>query len=350
MSKIQLGVIGYGGMGKYHAKHVPSSAVNVIAVADILPERISEAREDGFRTCYDTAEGLIADKNIDTVVLAVPNYLHKELCIKAAKAGKNVIDEKPAALNVAELDEMERVCKEEGVIFSVHHNRRWDRDMLTAKYALDNGLLGNVFTIESTLHSGNGYMHDWHVYKKFGGGMMFDWGVHLLDQILFMMPNAKVKSLYADIKKVLHEEVDDYFKIILKMDNGITAHVELGTYILKTQPRWLLGGDKGTMVVNNIGAEGILYKTTKILEKLPPRIAETTAGPTRQFAPMPPGTISEETIPAIEATATDYYINFRDVIYAGAELKVKIPEVRRVLSLIEAAHKSSETGEAILFE
>ncbi len=56
--------------------------------------------------------------------------------------------------------------------------------------------------------------------------MIYDWGVHLIDQILFMMPDAKIKSVYADIKNVLHEEVDDYFKIILKMDNGVTAHIE----------------------------------------------------------------------------------------------------------------------------
>lgn len=75
--------------------------------------------------------------------------------------------------------------------------------------------------------------------------MIYDWGVHLIDQILFMMPDAKIKSVYADIKNVLHEEVDDYFKIILKMDNGVTAHIELSTYILKYQPRWLAAGDKG---------------------------------------------------------------------------------------------------------
>ena len=63
------------------------------------------------------------------------------------------------------------------------------------KKAYETGMLGKVFTIESRLHSGNGYMHEWHLYKKYGGGMMYDWGVHLIDQILFMMPDAKVKTV-----------------------------------------------------------------------------------------------------------------------------------------------------------
>ena len=63
------------------------------------------------------------------------------MCIKAAKAGKNVITEKPAALNVQELDEMEAACKEAGVFFTSHQNRRWDKDMLIVKKAYDEGLL-----------------------------------------------------------------------------------------------------------------------------------------------------------------------------------------------------------------
>lgn len=82
------------------------------------------------------------------------------MCIKAAKAGKNVITEKPAAMNVAELDEMETACKDAGVFFTSHQNRRWDKDMLIVKKAYDEHMLGNIFTIESKLHSANGYMHE----------------------------------------------------------------------------------------------------------------------------------------------------------------------------------------------
>lgn len=346
---IQLGIIGFGGMGRWHAENAPRAGVTIAAVCDIAEEKRATARELGYRV-YNSAEELLADPQVNTVILTVPNYLHKEMCLKAAAAGKNVITEKPAALSVAELDEMEAACKAAGVFFTSHQNRRWDKDMLMVKKAYDEGLLGNIFTIESRLHSGNGYMHEWHLYKKYGGGMMYDWGVHLIDQILFMMPDAKVKTVFADIKKVLHEEVDDYFKIILKMDNGIAAHIELSTYILDYQPRWLVGGDKGTMVVKTFAGDGSIYRTGKMLEKLPPQITETEAGPTRQFAPVPPGGIVTEPLPAIRSDWTDFYRNVSDVLNGKAESKIKIPEVRRVLSVMEAAWQSAETGRAIDFE
>ena len=346
---IQLGIIGYGGMGKWHADNAPRAGVEIAAVCDIDEAKRQEAKEKGFRV-YQTAEELLQDADVNTVILTVPNHLHKGMAIMAAEAGKNVITEKPAALNVAELDEMEAACKKAGVLFTAHQNRRWDRDMLMVKKAYDEHLLGKIFTIESKLHSGNGYMHEWHLYKKYGGGMIYDWGVHLIDQILFMMPDARVKSVFADIKNVLHEEVDDYFKIILKLDNGVTAHIELSTYILKYQPRWLAAGDKGTMIVNSFACDGAVYRTGKMLEKLPSRIVETEAGPTRQFAPVPPGGIVEEPLPQVETDWVDFYRNVADALNGEAELKVTISSVRRVLSVMEAAWKSAESGQAVLFE
>ena len=347
--KIKLGVIGFGGMGKWHAKNAPRAGVEIVAVCDIAEEKQQEAVEQGYKL-YKSAEDLLSDPEVNTVILTVPNHLHKQMCIRAAKAGKNVITEKPAALNAQELDEMEAACKQAGVFFTSHQNRRWDKDMLIVKKAYEDNLLGNIFTIESKLHSGNGYMHEWHIYKKYGGGMIYDWGVHLIDQILYMMPKVKIKSVYADIKNVLHEEVDDYFKIILKMDNGITVHLELSTYILEYQPRWLAAGDKGTLIIKTFGCDGGIYRTGKMLEKLPPQITETAAGPTRQFAPVPPGGIVIEPLPEIETDWVDFYKNMDDVLNKRSESIIKISEVRRVLAVMEAARKSSETGEVIMFE
>lgn len=263
--------------GKWHAKNAPRAGVQIAAVCDIDEEKQSEAAAIGYKM-YRTADELLDDPKVNTVILTVPNHLHRSMCIKAAKAGKHVITEKPAAMTVQELDEMAAACKAAGVFFTAHQNRRWDKDMQMVKKAYDEQLLGNIFTIESRLHSGNGYMHEWHLYQKYGGGMIYDWGVHLIDQILFMMPDAKITSVYADIQKVLHQEVDDYFKIILKLDIKITVHLELSTYILDYQPRWLAAGDKGTMIVKNFGCEGMIYLTGKMLEKLPPQIRRRRPG------------------------------------------------------------------------
>ena len=71
--------------------------------------------------------------------------------------------------------------------------------------------------------------------------MLYDWGVHLIDQILDMI-KSEIISLYADVQNVINEKVDDYFNIIMKFRNGITAEIELGTYYLTPKRAWFIGG------------------------------------------------------------------------------------------------------------
>ena len=346
---VKLGILGFGGMGKWHEENARRvEQIEIIASCDIKEEKRKESEARGVKS-YEFVDDFLANSDINTVLITVPNHLHKEMAIKAARAGKNIICEKPAALNLKELDEMTQVAKENNVIFTVHQNRRWDKDLQIVKKAYDEGMLGEIYTIESKLHTANGRIHEWHLYKKYGGGMMYDWGVHLIDQFLFMV-DSKVISVFADIKSIINDEVDDYFKIILKFENGITAHAELGTYFLKYQPRWLVAGNRGTMVINTFACDGEIMRTSQLLDKLPAAIAETEAGPTRQFAPAPAGDLYSDPLPEVKTQWTDFYKNFVQVLNGKEELKIKIPEVRRVLALMEAAFKSSETNKSVEFE
>ena len=87
-----------------------------------------------------------------------------------------------------------------------------------------------------------------------------------------------------------------------------------------------------------------------MLEKLPSQIVETEAGPTRQFAPVPPGGIVKEELPEVDTDWVDFYKNVDGVLNGREESIIKISEVRRVLSVMEAARQSAQTREAILFE
>ena len=347
---IKLGIIGFGGMGEWHSRNaIRAEGVEIIAACDIKAERLDLIKERGY-TCYDSVDELLKDDKINTVLLTVPNHLHKEMAIKAANAGKHIICEKPAALNAIEFDEMVKAAQDKNVLFTVHQNRRWDKDFQIVKKAYEDNMLGNVFKIESSLLSANGLMHEWHIYKKYGGGILYDWGVHKLDQVLYLMKGHKIISVYADIKNVLHEEVDDYFEILLKFDNGITASFQIGTYILKQKPRWFVAGDRGTLYIDNFECDGAIIRTSKKLDKLPAAITETVAGPTRQFAPTPAGVLYEDPLPEVETDWVDFYRNFTDVMNGKAEFKIKDSEVRRVLALMEAARQSSETNESVMFE
>lgn len=128
--KIGFAVIGYGGMGSWHASTCVKDfkdTAELIGIYDIKPERCAAAEADGIHV-FSSREELLADDRIDLVTVATPNDVHKEIVIAAMAAGKNVISEKPVALSREELEEMIAASEKYGKLFTVHQNRRWDPD------------------------------------------------------------------------------------------------------------------------------------------------------------------------------------------------------------------------------
>ncbi|MCR5005346.1 MAG: Gfo/Idh/MocA family oxidoreductase [Clostridiales bacterium] len=356
MKRIGIGIIGHGFMGHEHEKMLKDfEGIRLVGFADKDPEQLEDVSVGLKR--YASNEELIRDPEVDVVLIACNNNQHHDLVIQVAEAGKDVICEKPVAMSLQELDEMEAACKKNNVRFTVHHQRRFDPDFRTAKAVLDSGTLGSVYTIKNSLYGFNGNMHDWHVFKSEGGGMLYDWGVHLLDQVLWMMPGVKIQSVFADVRNVINFEVDDYFKILMRFENGIMAEVELGTYYLadKVQDKWFerhwfVGGNRGTAYVDGFFPEGKIVRTAHLLENVGGKRTMTAAGPTRSFGPAPEGMILTEPLPEVHTSHENYFENYVRAYHGEEEFLVKIDETRRVLRLMEAARESARTGKSIAFE
>ena len=344
--EMNLAILGYGGMGYWHAQHATKvEGVNLIGSYDINPHAYDDSPHIPV---YESEDALFHDPRVNTVLLTVPNHLHKQYAIKAARCGKNVLCEKPAALNVADFDEMVAEAKKNNVLFTVHQNRRWDRDFNMVRKLYQDGTLGEVFNIESTLCSPNGTVHNWHRFPEFGGGMLYDWGVHLIDQLLMMIPK-KLVSVYADMKSVHNPLVDDFFRVVLKFEDGQSATIMQSTFILKAAPRWLLCGSKGIAVINTFACDGEVYTTSELVTKLPPRIVENPAGPTRSFLPTPPGKILVGPLPEVETDWCDFYRNYVAVLNGEAEFVVQPEQVRRVLAVLQACFESAKTMQSVPF-
>ncbi len=348
MKELKLGIIGFGFMGKWHYNHAGQlDNIRVTAICDIDTSKLTNI-ENGIST-YSDYHDLLKDPNVETVLISVPNHLHCQIAVDATCAHKNIIVEKPVAMNLVEFDTIYDSAQKNSVIFTVHQNRRWDKDYLIVKKALKENLLGNVFHIQSSLYGFFGLVHDWHVCKKYGGGMMYDWGVHLIDQILDLIP-AKVTSVSADIRTIVNKEVDDYYRLVFHFEDGHTASIELGTFMLKPVPRWYVAGDKGTLIIENFLGQGTIYRSNGMLEKLPEQPTNINSGPTRTFSTEPDGLINSEDLPTVSGEWNDFFINYIQVINNKAELIVKPEQVRRVLALMEASWKSSNTKSSVKFE
>lgn len=342
----KMGIIGYGGMAGWH--HDNSKRITdfeVVAAHDIDANRLKVAEERGLKA-YEKIEDFLQDDSFDIVLVATPNNFHKEKVIAALKAGKNVICEKPVAMSTADFDEMYATSKEVNKLFTVHQNRRWDKDFCIVKKSIEMGLLGKPYTIESRVMGQNGVMHGWRAHKVAGGGMVFDWGVHLIDQMMWMI-KEKVAEVYANLHMVKTPEVDDYFKAIIRFESGLSTQIEVGTYNLERLPRWFVCGDGGALVINSMDGIGKITHAKDFEMKWEEEVIQTEGGPTRTMAPRPKETLEEIPLPEVKTDWADYYHNIIDVLDGKAELIVKPEEARRVLQVMEAIFKSSETGESI---
>lgn len=343
-----LAIVGFGGMGNWHREFIGTiDGITVVGINDIKESRRQFAKENNIHV-YENLDDLLSDERVDIVLVSTPNDLHKEISIKALKAGKNVVCEKPAMLNSKELEEVMAVQKETGKLFVVHQNRRWDEDFLTIKEIYDKNVLGDIYTIESRVHGSRGIPGDWRQEKEHGGGMLLDWGVHILDQMLCMV-HEKVKKVYCKFTHVTNELVDDGFKVILTFESGKTALLEVGTSNFINLPRWYVLGVNGSAVINDWSLNGKIVRVKNWEDKdaVPIRAA---SGLTKTMAPRLDNTIYEEELPIQKSELREYYRNVMAAIEGKAEIIVKNTEVLRVIKLMEAFFESDEKEMIVDFE
>lgn len=344
-----MAIIGFGGMGSHHYnKLLKGQEIVATGVWDIKPERCQYAESLGLHA-YESLEDLLADDSIEIVLIATPNDVHHPIAIQALQAGKHVICEKPVTLNAKLLTEMLEAAQAAGKLLTVHQNRRWDRGYVIMRQILDEGILGDLYRIESRVHGAHGIPGDWRQDPAQGGGMVYDWGIHLLDQAVMLFPEAKITSVYATLNHVTNEQTDDGFFIDLTFDNDVHYTVEVGTSHFITLPRWMVMGRDGTMLLDNWGLEGkIVCAHGEDDKDVTPVV--TAAGLTKTMAPRREDTIKTLDIPDIWPDLGEYYRNITAVL-EGRESPIVTPaQMLRVMRLIEAVFASARKGEVIPFE
>ncbi|HOF27653.1 MAG TPA: Gfo/Idh/MocA family oxidoreductase [Clostridia bacterium] len=342
----KMGIIGYGGMASWHHKNsVKVPGLTVTSAFDIDSERLKVAEQNGLKI-YDNVDDFLKYGDFSIVLVATPNNFHKYYSIMAMDAKKHVVCEKPVAMSLTELDAMIAASQKNNVLFTVHQNRRWDRDYKIVKKVLTDNTIGKPYTIESRVHGQNGVMHGWRAYKVAGGGMLLDWGVHLIDQILYMI-DEKVTEVYCQLFSIKTPEVDDYFKLLLRFESGLSAQIEVGTYCLEKMPRWYINADHGSLIVKNWECEGKITKASEIVMEWEPEVVQTVGGPTRTMAPRPKETLEELALPEVQSQWIEYYMNVISYLNGKEDIIVKHEELRRVMKIIEAAFESDKIHKSI---
>ena len=342
-NKKRVAVIGYGGMGGWHTRHfADSDCVELAGIWDIKESRRELAESKGIHA-YSSLEELLNDKSVELVTIATPNDCHKPLAIEAMKAGKNVISEKPVTLNSADLEEMIAASKKYGKLFTTHQNRRWDADYVIMRDLYRKGELGQVFTVESRVQGSRGIPGDWRGQEVHGGGMILDWGIHLIDQICMILGFDGIASVRCTFDHITNEEVDDGFQFWLEYENGQKAYVEVGTYNFIAMPRFYMRAKNGSALISDWrqNAHVVKCKAWHESDVVP---VQTAAGLTKTMAPRDSVTVDEYDIERPVSDVHDYYRNFVRAIDGLEPQFVTHDQMRTDLRLIMKAFESVEKG------
>ncbi len=252
---LKAGVIGLG-MGENHLYgYSKNPEVRIWAIADLDEEKLkSFSQKYSVPHSFKDYRELLKLKELEVISIALPNFLHCPVVIGALEAGKDVLVEKPMALNSQEAEKMVKVAREKKKVLMVGMNYRYIPEMQVLKKFIEQGELGNIYYIKAVALRRKTFPKDstnWFKDKqKSGGGGLVDMGPHMLDLSLWLADNFDVTSIYG-VTYNKFMPVDDLASALVKLNNGVTINLEI-SWETFTKPQFFLSlfGTKGGAMTN----------------------------------------------------------------------------------------------------
>lgn len=255
MKAIRWGVIGAGGIAD--RRTIPgmmlSSNAELEAVMEINMDLAERLRAKyNAKKAYDKEAELLADRNIDAVYIASPVINHKEQAIKAAKAKKHILLEKPLALTSEDSEEIVKVCKTEGVLLASGFMMRYHAYHQKMREIVRNGELGQIVSCRGQLTCWYPDIEGaWRQNRaSSGGGALMDMGIHCIDLIQYITGSQAVKVAAFTSTKTFGYDVDDSASVMFELDNGASCYIDANFNIPDEAARCRLEfyGTKGSML------------------------------------------------------------------------------------------------------
>lgn len=331
--QIQVGVVGYGGafnMGKAHLQQMKAAGMTPVAVVEVDPARLAVATTDfpGIET-YSSVTEMLKKSEVNLIVLITPHNTHAPLALECLKAGRHVVCEKPLAITTAEVDRMIATARKSGVVLSTYHNRHWDgRARLAVDLVKKKKLIGDVYRIECHM-GGHGRPGDWwRTSRSISGGILYDWGVHLLEYSLQLLeaPLVEVSGFakegyWGPQTKWKDDANEDEGFLVARFADRSWLTLGISQLDTKGKEGWVeITGTKGSLVLGDRNC--VLYQPAK-------------NGRTITEMANPPDLWEL------------YYENVRDHLVKGKELIITPEWSRRPIHILDLAVRSAQAGRAL---
>lgn len=339
---VRAGILGYGAIGHEHSRAFSAvGGLELAAVCDRSPGRVDAALQlaPDARPWTDPEAFLDCDE-IDLVVVSTSPDTHSEWAPRAIRAGKHVVVEKPFAIRTEEADAVLTAAEQAGLLAVVYQNRRFDPDHLAVKRAVEQGLLGEVFHLETFV---GGYGHPcnlWHSDETVSGGAFYDWGAHVLDQVLDLIPTPVEHVTAAAHKRRWFDVTNaDHSRVTIRFADGAEAEFVHSDLAAALKPRWYVLGTEGA-VVGNWRVERVLGRND--IGTLQEDVLAPADSPPVLDLHAGDGSVTRLATP--DGAPHAFHRELADQLLLGLPMSVTGATSRRVLSVMQAATASAEAG------
>ena len=343
---VRVGILGYGAIGHEHSLAIAvTEGLELAAVCDPNPARVAAAQELApLVRGHATAEDLLADPDVDLVIVSTPPDTHATWALRCLEAGKSVVVEKPFCLTVEEADRQIAAAADRGLLLAVYQNRRWDPDYLALKAVVRSGALGEVFHFESFV---GGYGHPcnfWHSDETISGGAIYDWGSHYLDWVLDLFGQEVEWVSATTHKRVWHDVTNaDHTRVLVHFVDGVEAEFTHSDLAAAAKPKFYVLGTKGGLV-GDWRSERVVARSS-IGTLLEDRLAVSDSpAALRVLVPDGAGGTSETRLSIPPAPPQPFHRQLADALLSGEPMDVTPEGSRRNIAVMQAATLSARDG------
>lgn len=351
---LKIGIIGAGHISESHlGAFRQMDNCEVKAISDLSAELAQKRATDyGVADVYTDYKELLADKEIDAVVIATPTFTHKTIVIDALNSGKHVLCEKPPALNAKEVAECEDVAKKSGKLLMYALVCRFRTQSMYLKKLIENGKMGDFVSAECIRISRCGASQGWLSSREKGGGTLRDACIHEIDSSLWFMGYPKPKTVVAT-ESFVNSDLPDKMKLkgwktyhkincerdvesvidgFVVLDNGVGLHI------------------KAADILNMIEEEE--RTITLCGEKLGARIAPDENYKMQLDLVEVDDNTFVDSHPQLPSTSPFITMleHFVDCVTNGTECICKPDEAIVLMQVIDALYESAKTGKPVIFE
>jgi len=331
----RVGIAGYGLAGRYfHAPFLKAADFEVVGALTTKPERKAAAISDFPKISVVESIEELLKLNLDLLVVASANKAHASQAIAGLKAGVPVVVDKPMGRTLKETKEIVDFSKQINVPVTTYFNRKWDSDALTIKKIIKEGILGNIFRLDSRFERYRPELspESWRENQTAieGGGNLLDLQPHLVSTALDWFGPANL--ITASVRS-LRGGSDDDVTLVLEHTSGVDSYLSVSSINAAPGPRIRITGDKGSLVINEIDPQEPLLKSGKF----PKNGQWTESTKSEAFLHLGDKVIS---YPSIDGNYSLFYIQVKQAL-SGGVWPVTTDEALSVAEIIDKAREIS---------